>query len=401
MNKKKQILRAYNVLVIALLALGAIYVCTRFVHLGKVVYTDNASVRRNLVPINTRVQGFIKEIRFNEFQYVHKGDTLVVLEDAEYQLAVAQAEAGVRSAESGSAAVSASIGTTESNVRTAGAGAGVAGKGENIASAATSVAQAGAAAALSATNEARVQMENAKKDYQRYEALLAKGAVTRQQFDNMRTAYESAYSRYESAVSRSRQAMAAEKVAKAQQQEASARLIQAQEATKSVAAVVREQRERLNQSHAGVTAAKQGSALARLHHSYTVILAPCDGYIGRKDIHKGQLVQPGQELVDIVSSDDVWVMANYRESQLKHIKVGAEVELSADAIPDVEYKGKVESISLATGSAYNHMPVDNATGNFVKVEQRVPVRIKLTNENASADLARLISGLNVECEVKY
>lgn len=140
--------------------------------------------------------------------------------------------------------------------------------------------------------------------------------------------------------------------------------------------------------------------LARLNLSYTVIVATCDGVMGRKDIHVGQLVQPGQMLARIVDDGQVWVIANYRETQLKHISVGSEVEFTADAVPGITYKGKVEALSAATGSAYSTVAADNATGNFVKVEQRVPVRIAIVG-NKPGDVAKLKAGLNVEAEVKY
>ena len=345
MNKRKQILRAYNIMVIVALVLLVVYALSRFVHLGTIEYTDNAMVHRHLTPVNTRVQGFIKEIRFAEFQYVHQGDTLVVLEDAEFRLALAQAEASVKGQKSGYSAVSAGMSTIVSNVR----------------------------AASASIEEARVQMENAQKDYQRFEELLKKDAVTRQQYDNAKAQYEAARARYEAARNR-------------------------QQATSGV---LGEQRQRLGQSEAGESVAEARLNLARLNLNYTVITAPCDGYIGRKDIHVGQLVQPGQLLVSMVDQNSVWVIANYRESQMHHIAVGAPVEFEADAIPGVIFKGRVESISSATGSAYSNMPVDNATGNFVKVEQRVPVRIELTADNNADNVKKLLSGLNVECEVDY
>ena len=113
-----------------------------------------------------------------------------------------------------------------------------------------------------------------------------------------------------------------------------------------------------------------------------------------------KLVQPGQTMVDIVDSSDLWVIANYRETQLPNIKEGAEVEITADAVPNVTFKGVVESISDATGAAFSMIPQDNATGNFVKVEQRIPVRISLKG-NKPEDLKRMRAGFNVECEVKY
>lgn len=350
--------RLYNALVIALLALALVYVCSRFVHPGNVEYTDNAMAHRNLTPVSTRVQGFIKEIRFQEFQYVHRGDTLVVLEDAQFRLALAQAEANVRGSHSGAGAVSAGITTTQHNVEAA---------GESM-----RVASAG-------VEEARVTMENARKDFERYGALLKKEAVTRQQYDDQKTRYEEAASRY---------------------QAAQARYAQAAAARQATSTVTSQQRHQLGQQTAGVSVAQAALDIARLNLSYTVITAPCDGYMGRKSIHVGQLVQPGQFLVSMVDMGSVWVIANYRETQMDHIRPGGRATFTADAIPGVTFHGQVERISPATGVGFSGVPVDNATGNFVKVEQRVPVRIKLTKDNRPEDVRRLIDGLNVEVEVE-
>ena len=161
-----------------------------------------------------------------------------------------------------------------------------------------------------------------------------------------------------------------------------------------------EQTHRLGQNEAAVKLERAAVDLARLNLSYTVITATCDGVTGRKNINEGQLVQPGQTMVDIVDGGDLWVIANYRETQLPHIKEGAEVTLTADAVPGVTFTGTVESISDATGAAVSVVPQDNATGNFVKVEQRIPVRISL-NGNSSEHLKLLRAGFNVECKVKY
>ena len=158
MKNQKIIKRIYNVAVIAAIVLALGYVCSRFIHWGNVEYTDDAQVQRHITPLNARVGGFIKEIRFDDFQHVKKGDTLVIIEDSEYQLQLAQAEASLKGSRSGASAVSAGMNTTASNVRVASAG----------------------------IEEARVNMENAKADYERYQALLNKDAVTRQQYDNAR-----------------------------------------------------------------------------------------------------------------------------------------------------------------------------------------------------------------------
>lgn len=345
MNTKRIAKRVYNVVVILLLIAVVAYAFSRFAHFGNTEYTDDAQVQRHITPINNRVQGFIKEIRFEEYQHVKRGDTLVIIEDAEYQLQLAQAEVSLRGSRSGASAISASMQTTTSNVRVASAG----------------------------IEEARVNMQNALDDYNRYAALLKKEAVTQQQYDNARTRYEAARARFEQA-SASRQ---------------------------STSLVKNEQQNSLSRSTAGISVAEAAVNLARLNLSYTVIVATADGVMGRKDIHEGQLVQPGQLLARIVDDNEVWVVANYRESQLHNISIGSEVEFTADALPGITYKGTVESLSPATGSAYSTVPADNATGNFVKVEQRVPVRIAISKDNSRDDVAKLRSGLNVLTNVKY
>jgi membrane fusion protein (multidrug efflux system) len=334
----------YNVIIACFLVGGIIYVCTRFLHLGDVEYTDNAQVRRHITPVNTRVPGFIKELRFEEFQTVHKGDTLAIIEDAEFRLHLAQAEADLANAQAGREATSAGIATTQNNL---------------------SVSDAGIA-------EAKAQLDNARRENERFTRLLAEGAVTQQQYDRVKTAYESAKARYD----------------------------QVSRAKNTTSLVKTEQTHRLSQTEAGLQLAEAAVELARLNLSYTVIIATCDGVTGRKEVHEGQLVQPGQTIVNIVDDSEVWVVANYRETQLPNIAVGAEVEIEADALPGVSFRGTVETISDATGAQYSLIPQDNATGNFVKVEQRVPVRISLEGNDAE-DLAKLRAGLNVTCEVKY
>lgn len=343
--EKKILLRwTYNIIVLALLVMGSAVVILNFAHFGNVEWTDNAHVRQHITPVNTRVQGFIREIRFEEFQPVHKGDTLVIIEDTEFRLALAQAEAALVQAEAGSRATITGMATTSSNI--------------------------GVTDATIA--ELHAQMENAQREDARFRKLLVQQSVTQQQADNIHTAYLAAKARYEAA----------------NRQRHSQTLVRS------------EQGHHLQQREAAIEVARAQLDLARLNLSYTVITAAADGVLGRKDIHEGQFVQPGQTIVDIVAGSELWVVANYRETQLPHIAVGARVRISADAVPDVEYVGVVERISDATGNAYSLIPQDNATGNFVKVEQRVPVRISLEG-NRPEDLQKLRAGLNVECEIKY
>ena len=329
-----------------ILLLGAIsWVCTKFIHLGNVEFTENAQVKQHIVPVNSRVQGFIKEMRFDEYTKVSKGDTLVIIEDVEYRYMVAQAEANLENARTGKDAMHNVISTTQTNM---------------------SVTDA-------SIEEARIHLENAERNYNRFKALHEQNAVTQQQYDDMYTAYSAAKARYE--------------MLKRQRE--------------SVQAVSREQNTRLGQNEAGIKVAEAALELARLNLSYTVVTAPCDGYTGRKEIQEGQLIQPGQTLLNVVDSENKWIVANYKETQTANINIGYEVEIEVDAVAGHVFKGVVTSISRATGSSYSLMPQDNSSGNFVKIEQRIPVRIDFTEDNDAQALERVSSGMNVECKVLY
>lgn len=343
MTRKRKLL--FNLIVVTVILTGVVAVCSKFVHIGTVEYTDNAQVKQHITPVNTRVSGFVKEIRFEEYQHVKKGDTLVVIEDAEFRLRLAQAEADYQNATAGKAAMNTSISTTQNNV----------------------------AVTDAAVEEVKIRLANAETELQRYTQLIAKGAATQQQYDRVETEYNATKARYEQ-LSRQRN---------------------------STELVRQEQTHRLGQNDAMIQVTEAALNLARLNLSYTVIIATADGVSGRLNIHEGQLVQPGQTLVDIVDDGDVWVIANYKETQTANIEVGMPVEITVDAVPGVVYKGKVEAISQATGASYSLFSQDNSAGNFIKIEQRVPVRITFDADNKSEYMARLRSGLNVECEIDY
>lgn len=345
MNKESVNKLLRNVVIIAIIAIGIIWVCSHFFHLGNVEWTDNAQVRRNIVPINSRVQGYVERICFDDFQEVKAGDTLVIIDNSEYLLRVAQANAAYQRSLVDSTAMNTSISTTDNNL---------------------SVSDA-------AIEELRIRMEQSERDYHRYEKLLEQKAVTLQQYENMKVNYEAMKSKYDMLVRQK----------------------------KSTNLVKTEQTQRLEQRKAEIETARAAHDLAVLNLSYTVIAAPCDGIASRKNIQLGQLIQPGQNLLSLVESDKVWVIANYKETQTANIQEGMEVEVKVDAVPDVVYKGIVTTIANATGSQYSVVPVDNATGNFIKVEQRIPIRIDFNDANTADELKRLRSGMNVECEVIY
>lgn len=333
------------IITLAVIAAAIIWVCSRFLHMGNVEFTDNAQVRQQIVPVNSRVQGYVKEIRFREYQQVKKGDTLVIIDDADMRLNLAKAKADYQNAMAG----------------------------RDVADRAVVAASANVAVSDASITEAKVMMDLAAADLARYEKLLSQDAVTKQQYDVAKTDYEAKKARYET-------------------------LARQRSATSSAADV---SRQRISQSEAGIELAKAMVEMAELNLSYTVIVAPCDGYTSRKEIQEGQLVQPGQTLLDIVDTGDIWIDANYKETQLRHIQPGSKVSIKVDAIPDIEFEGEVSAISSATGASLSLIPQDNSAGNFVKVRQRVPVRIDFTKGNNPENLSRLKAGMNVECSVKY
>ena len=344
MNRKSRKIVSNTIVIIAILITFA-GVCARFFHFGTVEYTDNAQVRQHIVPVNSRVQGFIKKVYFDEYQLVHKGDTLALIEDAEFVLRLAQTEADYQNAISGKHIVSTGVSTTQNNV----------------------------AVSDASLQEAKILLDNAERDYKRFKNLLEQDAVTRQQYEKMETAYLAAKARFE--------------------------LLARQK--KSASLVTLEQTRRLEQTEAGIKLAEAALSLARLNLSYTVITAPCDGITGRKNIQAGQLVQPGQTLLDVVDENDKWIMANYKETQTLHIVPDCVVDILVDALPDITFKGIVRSVSQATGASFSLLPQDNSAGNFVKVEQRIPVKIEFTEDNDPRELSRLRAGMNVQCFVNY
>lgn len=341
MDKKRKKIIA-NIVIITFILCGICWIASLFIHIGG-EYTNNAQIRQNIVPVAARVQGFIKEIRFEEFQPIEKGDTLVLIEDSEYRLRLAQAKADYQNALVGKSAMETGISTIQNNL---------------------SVTDA-------SMQEVEILMKNAEADYNRFKVLMENKAVTRQQFEGIQTKYESLKAKLETM----------------KRQKQSTRLVK------------NEQTQRLEQNELRIEVAKAALDLAQLNLSYTVILAPCNGTMSRKTIQVGELMMPGKPLFSVIDNSSKWVIANYRETQRENIHVGDKVEIEVDAFPNTTLEGKVEAISNATGAQYSVSSPDNSAGNFVKVEQRIPVKIIFTDNNDPKILEQLGSGMNVECKV--
>lgn len=335
--------RIADITIILILAVAAFWFGSLFIHPG-VEYTDNAQIRKDIVPVSSRVQGFVKEVRFVEFQNVHRGDTLLLIEDSEFQLRLAQAEANLQNALAADSAAGAGIAATSNSLL---------------------VTEAG-------IDEVKIQLANAETEYLRFEKLLAKGAVTRQQYEGVKTHYEALKAK-----------------------------VTTMERQKNTTSLVRDEQElRKKQSIANIDVCKAALDLARLNLSYTVIMAPCDGTTSVKNIQEGELLMPGMRLLSVVDDSKIWIIANFRESQMEGIRIGSEVDIKVDAFKDAQLKGEVVAIADATGAQYSNAAPDNATGNFVKIEQRIPVKIAFTRDNDPSMISRLSSGMNVECKVR-
>lgn len=333
--------KAVGIIGIFLAIWGLYAVISLFVDYKSSETTDDAQVEQYLSPINIRVPGYIKKIYFTEHQHVRKGDTLLVLEDDEYRIRLKEAEAALMDARSGRKVVANTLNTVSNSA---------------------SVYDASIA-------EAQYRVEQLEKDYRRYSSLLKKNATTPIVVEQYQTQLEMARARV-------------------------AALKQQREAAHSS---VTEVDQRQENAEAAVKRAEAAVDLAALNLSYTVVTAPCNGCLGRRSIEEGQLVNAGQTLTTIIPDTRKWVVANYKETQISSLAVGQEVEVTVDAFAGKTFKGRITAISSATGSKYSMVPTDNSAGNFVKIQQRVPVRIELT-DISDEDNARLAAGMM--CVVK-
>lgn len=326
---------------ICLLLAGIIVIITMFCD-NRYEWTDDAQVEQYISPVNVKVSGYIREIRFTEHQHVRKGDTLLIIDDREYAIAMQQAEASLMDAHSGRKVVGNTL---------------------NTASNSATVYDA-------SIEEAELRVAKLQRDYDRYAKLLEKKASTPIIVDQYKTELDMAKARV-CALKRQREA-----------------------AHSSVSEVSQRQ----ENAEAAILRAEAAVNMARLNLSYTVVTAPADGCVGRRTIEEGQLVTPGQTITTLIPDTRKWVIANFKETQMSRIHTGQTVDISIDALPDKRFYGKVTAISSATGSKYSMIPTDNSAGNFVKIQQRIPVRIDFGKELSAEDNRRMAAGMM--CEIK-
>lgn len=356
-KKKSNFAKLINLVVLVIVLGGLFWVVKSYFNFGNDKYTNAAQVESFINPINTRVSAYIKEIRFVEHQPVKKGDTLLILDNREILTQVGQAEAAYMAALASKNVTSQSVNTASNNVNTVGA---------NV------------QAASAGIKAAKARLWNAEQNFNRYQNLLKDEAVTRQQFDQIKTEYESQ---------------------KAQLEVQIAQLQSVVNTKTSSELTVNEVKSRIGLNDAEIKRVESALEMAKLNLSYTVITAPHDGIMGRRSVNVGQLLNPSQQVATIVDINNVWITANYRENQMENVKIGGLAKVTVDALGGKEFEGKITAISGATGARYSAVPVDNSTGNFVKVQQRIPVRIEFTDKNKIEDLKQLRAGMNVQVTI--
>lgn len=326
------------------LALGGIaWTIHHFMRYANYEITNDAVVDQYISPVNIRATGYIREIRFTEHQQVKQGDTLLILDDREYKIRLKDAQAALMDARATAEVLTSSIQTAKSNIAIAEA---------NI-------------------TEIKSKCWKLEQDYKRYSNLLKEESVSQQQYEQVKADFEATCAHQEALL---RQKVYAE-------------------------SQCAELKKKVNSAQAQILRKEAEVEMAQLNLSYTVVTAPYDGHMGRRTLENGQLVQNGQMLSNIIRSDHKWITANYKETQIANIYIGQEVLIKVDALKNKVFHGRVTAISEATGSKYSLVPTDNSAGNFVKIQQRIPVRIDL-EDLSREDMEQLRTGMMVETEAK-
>jgi membrane fusion protein (multidrug efflux system) len=336
--KRKRLNIILNTISVLLALGGIIWAANYFFQYYRYEITNDAIIDQYITPINARVSGYIKEVRFTEHQFVHAGDTLLIIDDSEYRIKAMDAEAALMDAKNSASVLSSTIVTASTNVAVSGA---------NI-------------------EEAKARLWKSEQDLNRYKNLLDADAVSQQQYDQVKSDYEAQKAHLDA-------------------------LMQQKESLKSTSVQVTKQQ---GSVEANILRRQSELDMANLNLSYTIIIAPYEGYVGRRTLEPGQMVQIGQTITNMVKNDQKWVTANYREMQIENIYIGQKVKIQVDAISNKTFYGRVTAISEATGAKYSMLPTDNSAGNFVKIQQRIPVRIDFENIS-DEDMQNLRAGMMV------
>jgi membrane fusion protein (multidrug efflux system) len=377
------------VLIVAL-AVGSKFLLDAYLHED----TDDAQIDGHIMPLSSRINGQVAEVRVEQGQFVHAGDILAVIDPADYNIAVAQAEARLADAKANAASSHFNVPITAA---TAGGNLDSARAGVINADAGIKAAQRNLESAQAALEEAEANAAKTDADLVRYKALVAKEDISRQQYDQAVAAAKANRAAVASAKAAALSAEQSVRQAQGRQLQADADLRSAKTAPEQVSTT----HARADSADAQVREHAAELAQAQLNLSYTVVRSPVTGIVGKKSVEAQQNVGVGQELFSVIPLDDIWVTANFKETQLAHMRAGQEVEIKVDAYGRT-WKGHLSNLGGGTGSVFSLLPPENATGNYVKVVQRVPVRIDFDrNQMASFNADGLLRpGMSVDASAR-
>jgi membrane fusion protein, multidrug efflux system len=347
--------KTFGIILILLVLVGGWFGISKYIHGQHHEETDDAQVEANISPVIPRISGYITQVRVKDNQKVKKGDTLLILDDRDWKIKLEQAEAALTTAESNLGAAKASSTAAHANIASS---------------------QAGVSTIDAQIETAKINVVRTTQDYNRYANLIKDHSITQQQFEQQQAAKETAEKQLQVLVEQKNQA-SSQTSAVASQSNAAASQIGIAGST-------------IKQRQVDVDDAK-------LTLSYTVITAPEDGLVSKVNVQVGQFVSTGQALFSVVFQD-VWVVANFKETQFDKMKIGQKVIVHADAFPGHAFEATVSSFAAATGARFALLPPDNSSGNFVKVVQRLPVKIEFT-QSADSLAKQLIAGMNVTVDV--
>ena len=340
-KKKKNIV--VPIILAIVLVVGIIFGVKEWLYYGKHEDTDDAQIDGDISPVVSRVGGYVDSIYFEDNQHVSKNQQLVKIDARDYQVKLEQAQAAKKGA-------AGNVGVGESQIYTT---------------------QADAANARANVVSRQAMLEKVRKDYARYANLIKDGSITQQQFDQT----------------------------KSDLQVAQANLRAAQDQYSAAQSQVGATRNQLKVTNTGVDQRQADVDYARLQLTYTDIKSPASGITSKKGIQVGQLVQAGQTLFSVVNDNSLYITANFKETQLDKIRNGQKVEVEVDAYPELKLEGTIYNFSPGTGAKSSLLPPDNATGNFVKVVQRIPVKIKINAGKATMDKLRPGMSVNVSVDI--
>jgi membrane fusion protein (multidrug efflux system) len=367
-----------GLIVLVVVAVGGYFI---WQEMQKTENTDDAEIDGNVVAISARVAGHISEVLVEDGQMVKKGDVLVKLDPKDFEIAIERAKADlnneIANLQTSRKDVPLTTATTSSTLNGAKSTRQDAAEAINYAQQQQSVAQARLSLAQANVKVAEANATKAAQDVERYRTLVAKDEISKQQYDQAVAASEAAKATVDAQKAAVIEAQHSVGAAAVGVEQAKAKLGHADAEVQN--AMTGPQQVTITESQVAVAQAKVAQRQADLDQAllnlqYTTVSAPIDGVIGKKNINPGQNVSVGQQMMAVVPLDDLWVTANFKETQLKEMRVGQKVKLSVDAYGR-DYNGTVESIAGASGAKFSLLPPENATGNYVKVVQRIPVRI--------------------------